>query len=318
MGLGRLALVSAIVLTSSAFAQTRPNDISVPGDVQVSSPRWSNNEDMSGYAMAGVDNLVTKTVLGVPQAAADATVAKWTFRKANHDLHLASTFMQKDFKESEAYDQAFTEFQNTYDEYETLRVKALADLRADEKYRAAASLRDNVNDQIADEHSQKEPDSEKLISLAGLKVDSMASFRDQERDTLAADQNVVAARQRLIAAGKKLAKVERDFARQARNDGGLAELRRGREEARIAMLASATYLEEMKDARYIALRYAWRARYWDRYTPRLTDYSYGYGGYGYGYGGGYGVGYPAYRPGITRVSTTSAPFHNNTAGGLLR
>lgn len=319
MGLGKLVMIPAIALAASATsAQTQPDSTTAPGGVTVSSPRW-NAPETNSYPLAGVDNLVTQTVMGVAQARADATAAEWMFRKANQDLNLASTFLQKDFRESEEFDKAFTEFQTAYDEYEAARTKALAGLRGDEKYRAAASLRNNVSDQITDEHAQKQPDTEKLVSLAGLKIDSIASFRDQERDTLAADQNVVAARQRLITAGKNLAKVERDFARRARNDGGLAELRRAREEAKIAKLASAVYYAGLKDAQDIALRYAWRARYWDRYVPRLTDYNYGYGygNYGYGYPG-YGVRYPAYAPGVVRVSTTSAPFHNNTAGGLLR
>ena len=37
-----------------------------------------------------------QTVTAVPQARADATVAKWTFRKLNHDLTLLSNFMLKD------------------------------------------------------------------------------------------------------------------------------------------------------------------------------------------------------------------------------
>lgn len=317
MGFGKAAVLSVVAATvSMASAQSGTTNPSLPDDVQVSSPRW-NGGSYDGNPLQGVDQLLTQTVTVVPQAKADSVAAKWTYRKINRDLHLASSLMQRDFRESDEYDQAFSEFQAAYDEYDAARVKALSGLRSDERYRAVESMRQDVSDQIADEHGQKDPDAERLVSLAGLKIDSIASFREQERDTLAADQNVVEARQRLVAAGKKLAKVERDFARKIRNDSGLADLRRDREEARIAMLASAAYLDEARVARNIAVRYAYTARGYDRYVPRVTSYGYGYGGYGYHYAPGYHrIGYPVF-PSV-RFSTTSVPFHNNTAGGIIR
>lgn len=298
MGFGRAIMIAAAVLSTNlvAGAQSRPSNPSVPDDAQVSSPRWTQAAPApsmnNNSSVAGVDSMVAQAVMAVPQAKADATVAKWTYRRIDHDLTLLSNFMLRDFRDSPEYDQAFSEFQAAYDDYEAARTKALAGLRGNEKYQAAMAIRKDVAEQIADEHGQKQPDSEKIISLAGLKIDAVSGFRDQERDTLAADQNVVNARQRLIAAGKKLARMEKDFARTVRNDDALATLRRNREEARVAMLASGAYLDEARTARDIALRYAYVARGYERYVPRLFgDYSYGYG-YRYNGIGGIGVNYP--------------------------
>ncbi len=330
MGRTNYILLSALVVTlsSATFAQTKPGSTSVPEDATVTSPRWNrhmNPTSQDSNSLAGIDQLVTQTVTAVPQARADAVVAKWTFRKADHDLTLASNFKQNDFRDSAEYDQAFGDFQIAYDEYEAARGNALAGLRKDDRYQAVESLRKNVSEQIADELEQKEPDAEKLVSLASLKLDSIAQFRQQERDILAADQNVVAARRQLVAAGKKLAKVERDFARTMRNDETLATLRKSREEARIVMLASAAYLDETRTARDIALRYAYVARGYDRYVPRVADCGYGYG-YGNGFYGYGGVGYPVVVGSTTVprlgtsgfVSTTNVPFHTNAAGGIIR
>lgn len=301
MGLANYMLVSAVtvVLSSSAFAQSKPTNPSVPQDAQISSPRWSQgNQYGNQNSTAVADQLVAQTVTAVPQARADATVAKWTFRKLNHDLTLLSNFMLKDFRDSEEYDAAFTDFQNAYDDYEATRAKALASIRANEKYQAILSMRKNVSEQIADEHDQKEPDAERLVSLAGLKIDSISDFRERERDALAADTNVAAAKQKLVAAGKKLAKIEKTFAKTVRNDDKLTELRQSREDARIAMLASAAYLDESRTARDIALRYAYVARGYDRYIPRLSSYDNGYGYSGVYYGGTRygGISTPIYHP----------------------
>lgn len=304
MGLARTLLLSAAVVTisSSVFAQTNPRTVkanpSVPPDATVVSPRWNQNSVQNTYdaPLAGPDDLVTRTVTAIPQARADATVARWTFSRINQDLNLASNFLLRDFRDSNDYATAMEEFQAAYSAYETARSNALASLRADDKYRAVESIRKDVSDQIADEHDQKEPSRDRLVSLAGLKIDTIAGFRDQERDMLAADTNVANARDRLLAAGKSLARLERNFARQARDNDILVELRRNRADARIAMLASAAYLQESRFARNIALRYAAYARGYDRYVPRLYDTGYQYGGYGnYRYRGGAPI---VYTPGF--------------------
>lgn len=296
MGFGRSILIAATVVAtvSVAGAQSRPANPSLPDDAQVSSPRWAQpTASNSSHSLSTVDGLVAQTVMAVPQAKADATVAKWTYRRIDRELSLLSNFMLRDFRDSPEYDQAFTAFQAAYDDYEAARAQALSGIRGADNYQAVVSMRKDVSEQIADEHSQKQPNGERLVSLAGLKVDAIAAFRDQERDALAADQNVAEARQRLIAAGKKLARMEKDFARTVRNDDALANLRKGREDARIAMLASGAYLNETRNARNIALRYAYVARGYDRYIPRLFgDYNYSYGN-GFRYTGiGIGTTYP--------------------------
>lgn len=292
MGIGKTWLIAAATaaLSSSVFAQSRPATATVPEDAQVSSPRWTqgtqtqNDQTANQNTLAGPDQLLAQAVMAVPQAKADATVAKWTFRRLNSDLNLLSNFMLRDFRDSPEYERAFAEYQDAYEDYEAARAQALANLRNDDRYQAALSLRKDVSEQIADEHGQKEPDGERLVALAGLKLNTITPFREQERDTLAADQNVSSARDRLINASRELARLEKNFVRTVRNDDALASLRRGREDARIAMLASSAYLNESRIARNIALRYAYVARGYDRYVPRLFgDYNYGYG-YGYGHG----------------------------------
>lgn len=309
----RIALLASAALcvaglASGAAAQTT-DAASKP---TVTSPYWNPNVgggnagggNNGAYIPAGISTydepgrLLSQTVQAVPQARADYVVAKWTYRRINGELNRATNHMRDDFKNSDEYAAATSELQTAYAEYTAARDEAVKSVRATDDYRAAEELRASLSDQISDVAQSapkgQRPDLDRLHALAALKIDYITPLRTVERELINSSPNVARARTRLMNASRELARLEKNFSREARDSIELADLRRTREGARIAYLASFAYLEEARLARSYALYYALYSRSVDRYTPRLAGYGYsgsygfggiGYGGFNYGYGG---------------------------------
>jgi hypothetical protein len=302
MGIKRIGVMAAAVAASVAtmsWAQAS----SAPGSrPTVTSPYW--NDQPAGRNGSNVPNgvqtfdeptkLLSQTVQAVPQAAADLVVAKWTYNRVNGDLNRVTNFVRDDFRASEEYADASAEMSAAYAEYDAARQEAVRGIQSSDGYRAAMQLRGSVNEQIAnaapaDASEASQDDMARLAALASLKLDYITPLRTVERELIAASPRVAAARERLRKAARELERLEKTFARDVRDSIELSDLRKNRENARIAYLASWTYLQEARLARGIAYDYAVRSKVLDRYTPRLG----GYGGYGgYGYNGIGGIGYP--------------------------
>ena len=293
----KLILITAVLGLASAAtaAETNPTTAGAtkPADrPQVSSPYW-NTPQTAASTFTGADQMLMQTVQEVPKAKADAVVAKWTYRRLDHELTRTSNNLRSDFRASPEYSSAVAELQAAYDNYETARQNAVRSVQNTVDYQAVSELRKNVGDQIADEHAEHKPDLDRLVALAMLKVDYISPIRAVEREAIRNSAEVGRARDRLTSAARAVAKLEKDFAHDVRDSIELSDIRKAREDARIAMLASAAYLQESRFARAIAFRYAFNARRFDRYIPRLAGYPVGFGGYGHGpYGsGGFGFGY---------------------------
>lgn len=296
IGLWTAALVAATGATSS-FAQTGPT--SAPERPNVTSPYWNPSGDAPRGGMSSASQiqtndepsrLVAQTVTAVPQARAEAVASRWIYRQAEHDLNLATDNLSSDFRQSEEFVSANNELQAAYADYTNVREAALRSVRETDEYQAAQSLRSKLSSQIKDVAAAtpegQKPDLDRLHAMASLKIDYITPIRQVERDVLASSPAVAQARTRLQNAAREVARLERNFAREARDSVELADLRKAREQAKITSLAAAAYLVEARWARNIALDYAYYSRGIDRYIPRYTDgYGYGYGGLGYGYGG---------------------------------
>lgn len=332
----RSAVLSAAVGTlvaGVAYAQTNPS--SKPNDqagsqagMQVQSPYWNGGMPVAGgygntfYIQQPEygEGLLEKTVLAVPGARADAVAAKWQYRRANSTLNSAADVLRHDFYDSDEYTNAMNDLKKAYRDLENARLDALKGLRTTAEYEAIESMRKNVNAQIADERDQDHPSLERLVALAELKMQSVAPVRAAERDMIENSQAVRDAKSRLVDAANKLAKLEKEFAHQVRDSIDLADARKAKEDARIAMLASSAFLEEARFARRIAVTYSFASR--GLSVPGYNSYGYfnspmGYGGYS-GYGYGYGYGYGSYWGGVEygqRTGVVSGGVTGNTPIG---
>lgn len=293
-------LTSIIALAAATFAASfsvaaEPTTATKPATdegTQLQSPYWNNGTVPAGntYYMEQPqygEGLMEKTVLAVPPARADAVAAKWQYRRANTKLNNSADMLRRDFNESDEYAGALSELKQAYRELENARFEALKGLRGTDEYAAIESLRKSVSGQIADERDQDEPSLERLVALAELKMQSIAPVRIAEQKTIENNTAVKDAKVKLIDASNKLAKLEREFAHDVRDSIELADARKAKEDARIAMLASAAFLDEARIARNIAIRYSYASRGLitvDRYS---STYGRNYSGYGYGYGYGY-------------------------------
>ncbi|RZM08789.1 MAG: hypothetical protein EOP68_10860 [Sphingomonas sp.] len=291
------AAVGVALLATGAAAQTTDTAADTATKPTVSSPYWNPGGTTNGaYTPAGIQTydeagrLLSQTIQAVPQARADHVAAKWTYRRINGDLNRATNFMRDDFKNSDEYVAATSELKTAYDEYTAARDQAVKSVRATDDYRAAEELRANLSERIDDVAGAtpqgQRPDLDRLHALAALKIDYITPLRTVERELIASSPDVARAKTRLMNASREVARLEKNFARDARDSIELADLRRTREGARIAYLASFAYLEEARLARSYALYYALYSRNVDRYTPRYTGGFYG------GHGAGYGVGFP--------------------------
>lgn len=300
IGLIALAVVAATSLV--AQAQTTPTGTRPTADrPSVTSPYWNPPSGENGaLTPAGIQTLdepgrlVAQTITAVPQARADYVVAKWTYRRINRDLNRATNFLRDDFRTSDDYVKATDELNAAYAEYTAAREEAVRGVRATDDYRAAEELRQNLSEQITELAAlpSEKRDVDQMAALAALKIDYITPMRTVEREMINASPAVANARTRLRNAAREVSRLEKDFARDVRDSITLSDLRRSREDARIASLSAYAYLDEARIARDAAYYYALVSRRAERLTPRLGNYGYGYGGYGYygGYGTYRGVG----------------------------
>ena len=291
-----LAVAAAIGFISSVGAQTGPTAGSRP---TVTSPYWDQPNRNGINTPDGVTTfdeptkLVSQTIQAVPQAHADYVVAQWTFTKLNNDLNTSTNHLRDDFHASDEYTNATNEFTSAYNDYAAARQDAVRGIQSTDDYRAAMDLRQRLTTQISNVAGSdpKKADTDRLAALAALKLEYITPVRTVERELIAASPRVASARDRLMKAGKEVARLEKTFARDVRDSIELADIRKNRASARIAYLASFTYLQEARFARNLSLVYATK-NFGDGYGygGGLADGGYGYGAGGYGCGYGYGYG----------------------------
>ena len=256
IGLKRFTIFATVALASAvAFATPATQE-----SVQVVSPRWE-------VGKVSFEN----TLFSVPQARAEATVAKYTYESLNRQLSRMTDNLRNDFRESEKFVQATDKFNAAYAKLEAARERAVKDLKQSDQYQASLSLKNRVTAQIAEEVAKdpKNLDVDRLSALASLKLDFMSQVRVLEQDAIAASTEVVDAREKLQTAGVELASLERQFEKTIRDNVELIDLRKSCEEAKISYLASSAYLSELRTVSSISYDFAVKSRILDRYTPRF-------------------------------------------------
>lgn len=252
-------LALAIITTATAAAQ----------DVQVSSPYWNDRGT----------TFPTKLVEKVPDAVADATRAKWTYRDAETTLNRAVIDRVREFELSDKYIQARNELRDAFAAFEQAKLAAARPLLSDSRYLAAKDLVRRLSEQIKDEHLADEPDARRIEALAKLKLEYATQFRDTESALIDADAEVRAARKRLLDANDAIARLRSEFEQKMRSDLDLAELRQTKREARIVALTAAAYRDATLEVARVAIDFA----RWDSRNQRYAT-----GGWVYPYYDGYG------------------------------
>lgn len=274
-----VAAVTFFIAGSAAMAQqSRPYG----GEAYQAPPLTSVNNPYSDYPAAEVQ--------AVPAAKARAAIAKMELLRAHAELNRGTRAAVRNFKNSEDMSKATVEQDQAYQQYLAARERVLQPLRNESQYQAAQVMKEQLTEKIIEKHEQAAPHKpvlHEIIAMAGLKLRYAMQMTNREVEALRNDPEVSDARQRLMSAASRVSNLRERFADDLRDDPDLIAARRAVFDQRIAHVASQAYLSGLKEARGIALDYAYFVR---RYNPyRVAGYDpYGFRASYYGYGQGYG------------------------------
>ncbi len=231
-------------------------------------------------------------VRAVPSALTRRAIARAEYRRLQSGLDLMIGEMRKAFERSRDYSQAVADEREAFENYDRERNEALASLRDDPNYQASVSLRQSLTDQIADRRESRHTSPYEILAMAEVKMGYASTASQMEAAALAADPDVQQARERVRRASARVNELRQQHNQEVRSSPELEVARRNLQDARIGKLAAEVYYDGVREARNIALHYAYHTHRYDKYKYL----SYGYYGYNYpydhGYRGGYQVGYP--------------------------
>jgi len=283
MSMHRVSALAAAVLLAAgstmATAQSRPYGDDQQGAQQFRAPvMTSPNNPYSDYPAAEVQ--------AVPAARARAAIARMELLRSQVDLDRGTRAAVVAFKKSDDMSKAQAEETEAYAAYQAAREKALAPLESDGQYQALKEHRRKLGEQLADQHAQYKPKLNEIFALAGLKLEYSMSITLREAALLRESSEVRDARSKLTAANAKVSGLRARFAADLREDPDLIAARRAVFDSKVAHVAAQAYMSGLKEARGIALDYAYWVR---RYNPyRVFGYDpYGFNPYSYAYGNGY-------------------------------
>ncbi len=230
-----------------------------------------------------------RAVRAAPPALTRRAIARAEFRRMQTGLDLMILEMKKAFERSRDYSSAMAEEREAFEALERERNEALRSVRDDPHYQASVSLRQNLTDQIAQRREDRHSSVGEILTMAEVKMGYARDASAMESAALAADPDVQQARERLRRASSRASELRMQHDQSVRNSPELEVARRDLKDARIAKLAAEVYYQGVREARDIALDYAYYTRRYDQYKYL----SYGYYGYNYPHhGGGHRIGYP--------------------------
>lgn len=276
-------LVAAVTLSLAAGsvvrAQSRPH-----GEALYQAPQLSSvNNPFSDYPTAEVQ--------AVPAAKARAAIARMELLRAQADLNRGTRAAIRNFEASDDTSKATAEQDQAYQQYQAARDRALQPLQSDSDYRAAQVMKAKLAEQIAEKHEQAAAAAEKpvlheIIAMAGIKLRYAMQATNRETEALRNSSEVRDARTRLMSAAGRVSGLRQRFADDLREDPDLIAARRAVFDQKVAHVASQTYLSGLKEARGIALDYAYWVRRHNPYRVMGHD-PYGFHRAYYSYGNGY-------------------------------
>ena len=272
------AAVTLLAAGSVASAQqSRPNNDSP--DAAYQAPAFgAPNNPYSDYPAAEVQ--------AIPAAKARAAIAKMELLRAQAELNRGTRAAVRGFDKSDDVTKATNEQQQAYQQYQAAREKALQPLRDDKEYQAAQVMKDEIGRKIADKHAEATPDKpvsmSEIFPLAWLKLNYSMRMTQRESDALRHNAEVNDARNKLASATNRVTSLRTRFDQNLREDPDLVAARRAVFDQKVAMVAAQSYLAGLREARGIAIDYAYFVR---RHNPyRVMGYDpYGFNSRYYAY-----------------------------------
>ncbi len=286
----RASVLMAVVTLSFAGSsiataqQPRPH-----GEPMYEAPQLSSvNNPYSDYPAAEVQ--------AVPAAKARAAIAAMELLRAQADLSRGTRAAVRSFKSSDESSKATAEQSEAYKQYQAARERALQPLQSDAEYQAAQVMKDKLRAQIADAHEQaaavEKPVLHEIIAMATIKLRYSVQASNREAAMLRDSAEVREARTKLVSAAGRVSGLRERFSNDLRDDPDLIAARRAVFDQKVAHVASQTYLAGLKEARGIALDYAYWVRRHNPYRVMGYDpYGFNRSYYSYGNGSNGGQGY---------------------------
>lgn len=275
--------VAAVTLALAAGSVARAQQSRPYGDdVYRGLPMTQVNNPYSDYPAAEVQS--------VPAAKARAAIAKMELLRAQAELNRGTRAAVRNFEKSEEASKATAEQDQAYRQYLAARERALQPLQSDAAYQAAQVMKAQLTEQIQEKHAQAavedKPVLHEIIAMAGIKLRYATAATNQEIEALRNNDEVRDARSRLMSATGRVSGLRERFADDLRDDPDLIAARRAVFDQKVARVASVAYLAGLKEARGIAMDYAYYVR---RHNPyQVIGYDpYGFGRAYYSYGKGY-------------------------------
>ena len=274
------AAVTLLAAGSVASAQqSRPNSSSGSPDTAYQAPTFgAPNNPYSDYPAAEVQ--------AIPAAKARAAIAKMELLRAQAELNRGTRAAVRGFDKSDDVTKATNEQQQAYQQYQAAREKALQPLRDDKEYQAAQVMKDEIGKTIADKHAEATPDKpvsmSEIFPLAWLKLNYAMRMTQRESEALRHNADVNDARSKLASATNRVTALRTRFDQDLREDPDLVAARRAVFDQKVAMVAAQSYLAGLREARGIAIDYAYFVR---RHNPyRVMGYDpYGFNSRYYAY-----------------------------------
>ena len=273
------AAVTLFAVGSIANGQSRPYTSNGSADASYQAPTFGPpNNPYSDYPAAEVQ--------AIPAAKARAAIAKMELLRAQAELNRGTRAAVRGFDKSDDVTKATNEQQQAYQQYQAAREKALQPLRDDKEYQAAQVMKDEIGKKIADKHAEATPDKpvsmSEIFPLAWLKLNYSMRMTQRESDALRHNAEVNDARNKLASATNRVTSLRTRFDQDLREDPDLIAARRAVFDQKVAMVAAQSYLAGLREARGIAIDYAYFVR---RHNPyRVMGYDpYGFNSRYYAY-----------------------------------
>lgn len=205
------------------------------------------------------------------------------FRQADDALATGIRRADAHFKHSRDYQEALADERKAYAEYNAARDKALNSLANDTRYREIVRLRDELGARLEARRHDRSAGKDEIAAMALLKMQYATDARTIEVQAVDANADVKAARDRMVAAGRKAIEMRAGFDDAQHDNPQVAQLRKDKEDARVAMLSADAYGAAASASANAAIDYS----YWIHRIPFSTPYDTSIYGYGNGYTSGY-------------------------------
>ena len=265
----------------------------------------------------GPEDFPSNEIQDAVVANAQAATARAMYRRAESAMHASVRAAIRAFEQSAELKEALAAEQRAYDALQDTRREALKDVLDNPKDQAMQDLRDALSERIADRRQGGDtiirvnavspattgpvsqpvsrPVSVELLgprllpredadvlAIAMVKLRVGSDARAMEREALADNEKVKKAREELLVASAKVSGLRDGFDKSLRENLDFKAAREELEEARIARVTTAAYLQGADIAAGEALRFAYYLHRYDYYRYN-HNYGYGYGAYRYGY-----------------------------------